>query len=299
MAPAGTTFRRPFIPRQPPQQTITIDSDDEGLTYRGDSSEDDTEDFRRNDIKTTNFQRKKPESATTVPESPASRSTSMPRGLKRKGGELDVAAGRVEKRVWGKFTRLLSEPSDRDNLCARCASFDLDAVFDRQPRTYRGYLIRHIGRLTPDSGTSPCSLCRLFIAMRPLDTNTDPLSEHYSLCAFSSVTAFTTVTKYPGVQNTVTLGVLRTADATRLNVRCRVHSGAVQLSMYQRLLGAKPGRVHHFQEPSRCFCARDSLKSTGYIMSAKSGSFTTGATFSGRIRKGKVDIGLIQSWLSF
>ena len=70
MAPAGTVLRRPVAPPQPlPKlQTITIESDDEGPTYKGDSSDDEQHGLPRSDIKTTTFQRKQ---ADTVPESPA------------------------------------------------------------------------------------------------------------------------------------------------------------------------------------------------------------------------------------
>ena len=67
MAPAGTTLRRPFAAPLPKIKPITIDSDDEGPTYKGGSSDDD-EGIRRSDIKTTTFQRRQ---ADTIPESPA------------------------------------------------------------------------------------------------------------------------------------------------------------------------------------------------------------------------------------
>ena len=69
MAPAGTTFKRPYVaPRaQPP--TITIDSDDEGPVYRGGSSDSD-EPRRTNDIKTSTFVRKRDQSPGKIPESP-------------------------------------------------------------------------------------------------------------------------------------------------------------------------------------------------------------------------------------
>ena len=68
MAPAGTAFRRPFAPAQVKAPPITIDSDDEGPTYKGDSSDDEKQEIRRGDIRTTTFQRKQ---ADAVPESPA------------------------------------------------------------------------------------------------------------------------------------------------------------------------------------------------------------------------------------
>ena len=69
MAPAGTMFRKPFVPPQPRPQPIIID-DDDGPTFQGGSSDDDREDLKKNDIKPTIFQRAKPES-DAIPESPA------------------------------------------------------------------------------------------------------------------------------------------------------------------------------------------------------------------------------------
>ncbi len=68
MAPAGTVLRRPFAPPQYKAPAITIHSDDEGPTYKGDSSDDEKQALRRGDIKTTTFQRRP---ADSVPESPA------------------------------------------------------------------------------------------------------------------------------------------------------------------------------------------------------------------------------------
>ena len=68
MAPAGTVFRRPFAPPTKKAPPITIDSDDEGPTYKGDSSDDEKQELRKGDIKTTTFQRRQ---ADAVPESPA------------------------------------------------------------------------------------------------------------------------------------------------------------------------------------------------------------------------------------
>ena len=70
MAPAGTAFRRPVLAAPAPRQTITIDSDDEGPTYRGGSSDSDTADPRRNDIKTSTFIRKSQVIPGKIPESP-------------------------------------------------------------------------------------------------------------------------------------------------------------------------------------------------------------------------------------
>lgn len=72
MAPAGTTFRRPYVPPSSQPITITIDSDDEGPQYRGgDSSGSDRASLKRNDIKTSVFIRKSQDRPTEkVPESP-------------------------------------------------------------------------------------------------------------------------------------------------------------------------------------------------------------------------------------
>ena len=68
MAPAGTTFRKPYVaPRPPP---ITIDSDDEGPVYKGGSSDSDEPRRRSNDIKTSTFVRKKDQPTETIPDSP-------------------------------------------------------------------------------------------------------------------------------------------------------------------------------------------------------------------------------------
>lgn len=70
MAPAGTTFRLPtaIIPQKRPD-LITIESDDEGPTYRGGSSDDDGLSPRNNDIKTYAFSRKaQPEKVAESPQ---------------------------------------------------------------------------------------------------------------------------------------------------------------------------------------------------------------------------------------
>jgi len=70
MAPAGTMFRLPTVvnPQRHPQ-TITIDSDDEGPTYRGGSSDDDEGSLRKNDIKTYTFSSKtQPEKVAESPQ---------------------------------------------------------------------------------------------------------------------------------------------------------------------------------------------------------------------------------------
>ncbi|KEF59850.1 uncharacterized protein A1O9_04698 [Exophiala aquamarina CBS 119918] len=70
MAPAGTTFRLPTIavPQRRPEP-ITIDSDDEGPTYRGGSSDDDEGSSRKNDLKTYTFSRKpQPEKVAESPQ---------------------------------------------------------------------------------------------------------------------------------------------------------------------------------------------------------------------------------------
>lgn len=70
IAPAGTTFRLPTVvlPQRRPEQ-ITIDSDDEGPTYRGGSSDEDEGSSRKNDIKTYTFSRKtQPEKVAESPQ---------------------------------------------------------------------------------------------------------------------------------------------------------------------------------------------------------------------------------------
>jgi SWI/SNF-related matrix-associated actin-dependent regulator of chromatin subfamily A containing DEAD/H box 1 len=71
MAPAGTSFRRPFAPPRPQPRAITLDSDDEGPTYNGGSSDSDLAILKRNDIKTSIFEkRNKDIGAEKIPESP-------------------------------------------------------------------------------------------------------------------------------------------------------------------------------------------------------------------------------------
>jgi SWI/SNF-related matrix-associated actin-dependent regulator of chromatin subfamily A containing DEAD/H box 1 len=69
MAPAGTSFRRPYVAPPSRPVPITIDSDDDGPTYKGGSSDSD-EPKRRNDIKTSTFTRKRDPSPGEIPESP-------------------------------------------------------------------------------------------------------------------------------------------------------------------------------------------------------------------------------------
>ncbi|EXJ56639.1 hypothetical protein A1O7_06983 [Cladophialophora yegresii CBS 114405] len=69
MAPAGTTFRRPYVAPQSRPTPISIDSDDEGPAYKGGSSDSD-EPRRTNDIKPSTFVRKRDQSPGKIPESP-------------------------------------------------------------------------------------------------------------------------------------------------------------------------------------------------------------------------------------
>ncbi|EXJ88255.1 hypothetical protein A1O1_05185 [Capronia coronata CBS 617.96] len=69
MAPAGTAFRRPYVAVQPRPPPITINSDDEGPTYRAGSSDSDGPNVRSNDIKTSTFVRKN-RTTEKIPESP-------------------------------------------------------------------------------------------------------------------------------------------------------------------------------------------------------------------------------------
>jgi SWI/SNF-related matrix-associated actin-dependent regulator of chromatin subfamily A containing DEAD/H box 1 len=107
MAPAGTFLRQPLVAPQPKQPSITIDSDDEGPTYKGDSSDEERQDIRQGDIKTTNFQRRQ---ADAVPESPArgnslfqsiiSTSSYVPasNGVKRNADAMATAYGNPYKK---------------------------------------------------------------------------------------------------------------------------------------------------------------------------------------------------------
>ncbi|KAL2423074.1 ATP-dependent helicase fft2 [Exophiala dermatitidis] len=69
MAPAGTTFRKPYVAPQPPRTILTIDSDDEGPRYRAGSSDSDGTSLRSNDIKPSVFVRKS-QATEKIPESP-------------------------------------------------------------------------------------------------------------------------------------------------------------------------------------------------------------------------------------
>lgn len=120
MAPAGTTFRRPYAPVPPRHAPVTIDSDDDGPVYRGGSSDSD-EPKRSNDIKTSTFIRKRDQSPAKVPESPqptnnglsrfmeitarsvfrgspASNSSSGSNGVKRSADVMANAYGNISKK---------------------------------------------------------------------------------------------------------------------------------------------------------------------------------------------------------
>src|SRR4051794_13866907 len=59
MAPAGTVFRVPHGVTQTPRRPPVIDiSDDDGPSYRGGSSDSDTAQLRKHDIKTSSFGRR-------------------------------------------------------------------------------------------------------------------------------------------------------------------------------------------------------------------------------------------------
>jgi SWI/SNF-related matrix-associated actin-dependent regulator 1 of chromatin subfamily A len=73
MAPAGTAFRVPHgVTKAPARPTPTIIdlSDDDGPSYRGGSSDSDTAQLRRHDIKTSNFGRRTQDATSRVEESP-------------------------------------------------------------------------------------------------------------------------------------------------------------------------------------------------------------------------------------
>lgn len=112
MAPAGTMFRKPFVAPQPRPISITIDSDDEGPTYRGGSSDSDGPSIRANDIKTSTFIRKK-QYAEAIPESPQAQNDGLsrfmeitaksmfrgsPNGAKRSADVSANAYGNVSKK---------------------------------------------------------------------------------------------------------------------------------------------------------------------------------------------------------
>jgi SWI/SNF-related matrix-associated actin-dependent regulator 1 of chromatin subfamily A len=117
MAPAGTTFRRPWIPSAP--KPIQIDSDDEGPQYAGNGSDSD-ESMLQSDIKPANFRGKTLEKIDESPQSsqgkqrfnsitanavyqPAPRLGSAfnpgtANGIKRTAGDMASAYGNVSKK---------------------------------------------------------------------------------------------------------------------------------------------------------------------------------------------------------
>lgn len=78
MAPAGTTFRKPYVAPQPRPTSISIDSDDDGPLYKGGSSDSEGPSIRSNDIKTSTFVRKN-QSADKIPESPHAQNNPLSR----------------------------------------------------------------------------------------------------------------------------------------------------------------------------------------------------------------------------
>lgn len=78
MAPAGTAFRKPYVLTKPRSELVTIDSDDDGPTYRGGSSDSDLPSVRSNDIKTSTFVRKS-NATEKIPESPQPQNTGRSR----------------------------------------------------------------------------------------------------------------------------------------------------------------------------------------------------------------------------
>ena len=79
MAPAGTAFRVPSgVTKAPPRPAPTIIdlSDDDGPSYRGGSSDSDTAQLRKHDIKTSNFGRRGQDATSRIEESPQTKSGS-------------------------------------------------------------------------------------------------------------------------------------------------------------------------------------------------------------------------------
>ena len=77
MAPAGTVFRVPHGVTKAPRRPPVIDiSDDDGPSYRGGSSDSDTAELRKHDIKTSSFGRRGQDSTDMVAESPQTKPSS-------------------------------------------------------------------------------------------------------------------------------------------------------------------------------------------------------------------------------
>ena len=120
MAPAGTTFRRPYVLNAP--KPIQIDSDDEGPQYAGGGSDSD-ESMLQSDIKPANFGRKTLEkieesprssqgkqrfeaitasafyqSAPIAPKSGSAFNPGTANGIKRTAGDMASAYGNVSKK---------------------------------------------------------------------------------------------------------------------------------------------------------------------------------------------------------
>lgn len=117
MAPAGTIFRRPYVPNAP--KPIQIDSDDEGPQYAGGGSDSD-ESLLQSDIKPADFRRKTLEKIEESPQSSQGKqrfealtasyfyqpaptlasgfNPATTNGIKRAAGDMASAYGNVSKK---------------------------------------------------------------------------------------------------------------------------------------------------------------------------------------------------------
>jgi hypothetical protein len=151
---------------------------------------------------------------------------------------------------------VLQQRETGQQLCARCASIDLDNVFGYEFKA-DDYMkeVKELGHISSIHEHSTCPLCRLFALMRP----TSVKAQVYRLMAFGSrVFEYQTVENDPprpaklGVQETVLLGII----PSKLSGRFEHLRSAPEVIAGLRETGFICSLTHSSQpssESSRCF----------------------------------------------
>jgi hypothetical protein len=71
--------------------------------------------------------------------------------------------------------------SDSQTLCKRCASIDLEEISSRFNYLRNKHMVARLGKVTKEWQNSSCSMCKVFLSMRPTPSESD---EGFCVMAF-------------------------------------------------------------------------------------------------------------------